>query len=551
MLASLALLAIGPTVLVPTPKSLSFTGGVFSLRDSTRISAPLKLRKHAEALRDDVYKLTGLRLKVTDEAADFDDISLAIAGRADGYRLVVDSRIRLTGGSPTSVASGMTTLLQGLEGRSLPQMTVEDYPDYAYRGAMLDLARKHHTIEGIRQIVDLCRLYKLNYLHLHLSDDHLFMFPSKAFPNLGKGNHEFARFDPPSTDAPIKPYSWTELRELDEYAAARGVYLVPEIDMPGHGSRLTQDAPEHFRATEKNSGTINYASAKTKEACRVLLGEVMEVFRHSPYVHLGGDEVWTGELAEVPEFKGQDPHDLYRKFVVEMCEFIRSKGRKAIVWEEAYHASLPKHATVMAWNISGPIAKMMSEGYSVINAGWTPLYIVREDRRPVSFLERWRVTQFGGHPTSFTDWIVADGPGLLGAQMCSWENAESTELQSLRRRLPVVAERTWNRDSSGSVRVRDSLLDLLTTEVSITPLTALLKDENTFDQPLRVEMRSASKGVIRYRLDNRIPTAESPVYSGPITLMETAWIRAAAFDRAGRRIGPVAGAWFRYVPKSG
>ncbi len=81
---------------------------------------------------------------------------------------------------------------------AIPRVKIADEPVYPYRGALIDLARKYHSPGGIEQVIELCRLYKIRYLHLHLTDDHLFMFPSTKFPQLGKSNQEFARFEPAS-----------------------------------------------------------------------------------------------------------------------------------------------------------------------------------------------------------------------------------------------------------------------------------------------------------------------------------------------------------------
>ena len=128
---------------------------------------------------------------------------------------------------------------------TIPHLTVSDQPAYAYRAAMIDLARKYHSPGGIKQVIELCRLYKIRYLHVHLSDDQLFMFPSKKFPQLGKGNWEFARFEPGSKPK-IVPYTREELLDLERFSQERGVHLVPEIDMPGHAGRLVGDAQDVF-----------------------------------------------------------------------------------------------------------------------------------------------------------------------------------------------------------------------------------------------------------------------------------------------------------------
>lgn len=553
MLASLSLALV---VFTPQPKELTFSGGTFRLNPDSRIVAVREFIPAARILQSDLRRLTGVRLTLSTDPARAGDIEFRKGGGAGAYSLFVGDRAVIRAADNTAANWATTTLLQSVKGRDLPQMQVRDWSDYGYRGVMLDLARKPHTIDGIKQIVDLCRVYKLNYLHLHLSDDHLFMFPSQAFPGLGKGNHEFARFDPPSTDEPIRPYTRAELRDLERYAVDRGVTIIPEIDMPGHGSRLTQDAPETFRASEQNPSTINIAGPRTVAAAKTLLTELAGTFPSSPYIHLGGDEVWLGGLEGHPDFVSslaklneKDPQVLYRRFVADMVSHIRSLGKRAIVWEEAYGASLPKDAIVMAWSINGPIQQMLNQGYAVINAGWTPLYIVRDDKRPPRFMEGWNPTLFGSHTASFRDWTLASGPGLLGAQICSWENPESAELQSLRVRAPILAERGWNRSSRGVVRTRDDLVEALATDVSIIPTGALVRDESTFEAPLTVEMRSAVGQEIRYRMDNRLPTATSPIYEGPITLTGSAWIRAQAFDRRGRPIGRASGAWFNYRPK--
>lgn len=558
MLVGLILAALSPA-----PKELSWTGGTLRLTSDARIVCPPEFKGPATVLQSDLARLTSLKLQIENGTPRPGDIVYSKSGAGEGYSLKVAEGITIRAGSIAGASWAGTTLLQSLKGREIPRMDVKDWPDYPYRGVMLDLARKYHTIEGIRQIVDLCRIYKLPCLHLHLSDDHLFMFPSRAFPSLGKGNQEFARFDPPSVDGPIKPYTREELSALDQYAADRGVTLIPEIDMPGHGSRLTQDAPEAFRASEKNPSVINIGSDKTIAAGKTLLGELMDVFKTTPYIHLGGDEVWMGELETHPDFtqamenlKVKGAHQLYRRFISEMNNAIRARGKRMIVWEEAYSHEpgerwpLPKDAIVMVWSVGGQMQRMLDDGYSIINAGWTPLYIVREDKRSPEFMQDWNPTRFGPHTASFKEWLNASGPGLLGAQICSWENSESTELQSLRRRLPTLAERTWNRASRlGTIAAHDDLIDRLIGGVRIVPRSALVRDENTFEDPLTVELIADGGLSIRYRLDNRSPSLESPLYVKPLLLEDSAWIRAAMFDAAGRQIGPVTGSWFNRRPK--
>ena len=166
------------------------------------------------------------------------------------------------GGTYQSVASGTVTLLQSLRVDNgvlgIPRLKITDEPVYPYRGALIDPARKYHSPGGIEQVIQLCRFYRIRYLHMHLTDDQLFMFPSTKFPQLGKSNREFARFEPASMPK-IAPYTLDELKGLEQYAKERGVYLVPELDLPGHSGRLIADASEIF-GFPGNGSTVNIAS---------------------------------------------------------------------------------------------------------------------------------------------------------------------------------------------------------------------------------------------------------------------------------------------------
>ena len=251
----------------------------------------------------------------------------------------------------------------------------------------------------------MCRLYKIRYLHVHLSDDQLFMFPSKQFPQLGKGNWEFARFEPGSQPK-ILPYTREELRDLERFSQERGVHLVPEIDMPGHAGRLVGDAPEVF-GFPGSGATLNIANPRTLAAATALWNEVMDIFQGTPYVHLGGDEVGLGGLEGTAEYKElqknfpqiKSAHDMYCKFMSDMHAVFAKHGKKMIVWEEACNPDgafpLPKDTLIMVWCQGRNPAEIVKSGYAVVNATWTPLYIVRDNCKTLEFLFNWEVPKFG------------------------------------------------------------------------------------------------------------------------------------------------------------
>ncbi len=585
--------AEGTPQLVPQPKTLTMGKGVLTLGPDVRILALDKeLAPLAKVLVDEIQRATGVTLsteekKPTGAARPFGyryptDIYLKLdpALKGEAYTLhaadVVtpassQASVTVAGGNYQSVASGTVTLLQLLRtangALTIPQLTIADEPAYPYRGALIDLGRKYHSPGGIEQVIELCRQYKIRYLHLHLTDDQLFMFPSTKFPQLGKSNYEFARFEPPSKPK-IAPYTLDELRALEKFAQERGVYLVPELDLPGHSGRLIADAQAIF-GLPGNSSTVNIASPQTLEALTTLMNEVMDVFQSTPYVHLGADEVGLGGLDKTVEYKDaqakygiKSVHDLYCKFITEMHAVVTKRGKKSIVWEEAYNPGgaypLPKDALVMVWSQGRNPNDIVKNGYSVVNATWTPLYIVRDNKKSLEFLSNWELPKFGREgSTNFT--TLTDTTKLLGTQLCSWENSESIEIQSMRDRLALVGERAWNPQAGGTFagfKARhahtDAILEKLVHPITIQAAGKFIRDENTFTEPLTVTLTAKRPGgTLKYTLDNSLPNDRWLPYTGPITLEKSAHLRAGMFDDQGRQQGRLVGSWFRskIVPK--
>jgi N-acetyl-beta-hexosaminidase len=563
--------------LVPLPKTLTLGHGVVTLNKECRILAANKeLEPLAKVLAAEIQQTTGVELSTaartpggapepkTSEPADV-LLRLESTLQGEAYTLEADHSVTLAGGSYQSVASATVTLLQLLRSENgaltLPQVRIVDEPAFPYRGALIDLARKYHSPGGIEQVIELCRLYKIRYLHLHLTDDHLFMFPSTKFPQLGKSNTEFARFEPASKPH-VAPYTLDELRSLERYAQERGVFLVPELDLPGHSGRLVADADAIF-GIPGNGSTVNIASPKTLEALTTLMNEVMDVFQSTPYVHLGADEVGLDGLDQTPEYKEaqakfglKSVHDLYCKFIADMCDVVKKRGKKAIVWEEAWNPGgaypLPKDTLVMVWSQDRNPNDIAQSGYALVNATWTPLYIVRDNKKSMEFLFDWALPKFGREgSTDYT--LLADTSKLMGAQLCSWENSEAIEIQSMRDRLALVAERAWNPQAGGSfaqfksrLAHTDALLERLVDPISILVQGKFVGDENTFVQPLTLTLKPKHPGLsLKYIFDNSLPNERWQNYTGPIAIDRTVHLRAGLFDNEGRQQGYLVGSWFR------
>ncbi len=345
--------------LIPWPKSLRTETGQMPLTAKSRISIGAeKLRPLALVLAQELDTLTGLKLTVTTETGKPGDIALKINSnvKADEPLLTIrrGEPVRTTDGAHIiqigeqavvqgfdyrATAEGTATLVQLLRksqtGYHLPRLTIKDWPHADYCGVMLDVARQDHPIDAIKKVVKICRFYKARYLQLHLTDDQGWTFPSTRYPKLGTKNY--------GAHGGIAPrvYKLDEVKELVAYADARGVTLVPELEMPGHSGAALRSVPEIFDAINPQTkqpvgmGCMNMSNEEIYPALDTIIGEMCDVFRSSPYFHIGSDEVTSGRLSLHPGYKAfmakhhlKDDNQLANHFVAAVCAMI------ARTWQE-------------------------------------------------------------------------------------------------------------------------------------------------------------------------------------------------------------------------
>ncbi|MCY2930628.1 MAG: beta-N-acetylhexosaminidase [Planctomycetota bacterium] len=435
-----------PPAIIPAPRSCALTGGALTLTAKSRIVAgKAELMPLAKILAAEIKQLAGLALEASEKSGGAGDIELTLDSglKDEAYRIEVGKRATVTAGTPAAVALASTTLLQSLSpgegGVVIPRMTVQDAPAVGYRGLMIDCARQWHSIGVLKQMVILCRWYKVRYLQLHLSDDERFTFPSTAFPQLAtKDQH----------------YSLADLRDLETFARDRGVTIVPEIDVPGHATAMVK-----AQAFGGGGNVIGAGREETYKALDTLMGELCDVFRSTPYIHIGGDEVNKGAwntpeaAAYMTAHKLADTEELYRHFIVRMNEIVKKHGRKTIVWEgfaKTGKVEIPKDITVMAYEIAYyQPDELVKDGYNIVNASWTPLYVVNANCREPEEIYSCNLFRFKKFKAPAADPGVnlPPTPKVLGAQMCAWEQPELQELPSLRHRLAAMSERAWNPDA--------------------------------------------------------------------------------------------------------
>ncbi len=456
--------------IIPAPKS------VISGNRSVPVSSGIYEGPFPEAARCLVHFLlkklpdTPCRLCDADSAGvRFEKSELLCA---DEYRLdITEAGAICTCGGKKGAFCAASTLLQLALAHEdkmlLPAAAIADRPDSAYRGLLIDCARSRHSVENLKRYIDLCFITKLSQLHLHLTDDENYTLPSRLFPSIT--TEKFS-------------YSFEDIKELTDYAAACGVGLVPEIDTPGHSTAMRTRCPEAFG---KNEGIICFHK-DTVNSVRALYGELCDMFGDSEYIHIGGDESRLGWWLDCKDcidygrslgYKEEDPapgmsgneYVMLRylaHFIKESASEVLQAGKTPIAWEGFHKATndiVPKECAVMVFDSSYQLPPSLCEaGFKIINCSWLPTYVVT----PVWHYSQkdcfnWDIYSYGtineSSPYHGGHFRMEPTDSVIGGQLSSWgdainkdfptlEDGLADEFEKICRRAPAIAENTWNRE---------------------------------------------------------------------------------------------------------
>lgn len=328
-----------------------------------------RLKEHHLTLVQKTPGKEGIRLAVDSCLSD------------EAYELIIDTQgITLRANdSGAGFFYAIQSLLQMLPATnsgnvSLPYLEIKDAPRFSYRGAMIDVARNFQSKETVLKFIDLMSVYKMNHLHLHLTDDQGWRIEIKKYPQLtdigssrprtmtGHSDYYFPRrFD----TIPQKGfYTQEDIKEIVRYAQERFITVIPEIEMPGHSSAALAAYPQYSCGLGKNYVVRDYMDIFDEVYCphegtiqflQDILSEVMELFP-SQYIHIGGDEcpkkAWKAcsKCQALIKKEGlKDEHELQSWFIHRIEKFVNSKGRNIIGWDEILEGGLAPNATVMSW----------------------------------------------------------------------------------------------------------------------------------------------------------------------------------------------------------
>lgn len=557
LLHHLAIRAQEPPPMVPLPKVGVLHGGFVTLGDGLTVGYRTpELSPIANLFIADLHTLYQFPARQQQDTPDVllsSDPSLG----EEVYTITIDEdNVIVEGGSYNAVCMGVTSLLQlaVVAGNQLkfPKIDISDKPTSAYRGVMLDVARQWHHIETIKQVVELCRWYKMNYLQLHLTDDQSFTFPSRAFPQLASDRH----------------YTLAELEELVEYAKVRGVTIIPELDAPGHTGAMRRHMPELFG--HPDLGVLDMTNEKVYAAMDTLIREMMDVFYTSPYFHIGADEAWLGEFEKLAQTDGyikekgfDEAHDIYLDFIVRMHGIVKKYNKKTLVWESfsgtgSNKVQVPKDLTVFAWETAYQRPESLLEnGYTIINASWKPVYITPGFRWGAEDIYNWNIRRWENHwyttPAYINPIQLDSGAPVFGGQLCAWEMAEEQAIPSLHQRVPAISEVLWNGDKKKDYtdfRKRYARTDagynrlIFPVEIDRVGFTEpdyeglFYNRENHFGDHARITFKPILPGTkITYATDGSVPTPDSPALPQTLAIDSHFVATLATFNQTGDMIG--------------
>jgi hexosaminidase len=447
-----------PNVVIPVPVSaVAATGGPFTLARSATVSTDVP--GIGDYLAGILRTSTGFPLPVS--AGDGGTIALVLSGAPasvgdQGYQLTADrDRVVVRAAKPAGLFAGVQTLLQLLPpaaqspvpvtvAMTVPAGTVTDHPRFAYRGAMLDVARHFFTVDQVKRYIDEIAHYKINYLHLHLSDDQGWRIAIDGRPELtGRGA---------STEVgggPGGSYTQADYSAIVGYAASRYIAVIPEIDMPGHTNAALASYPElncDGKATEPYTGTeVGFSTlCTTREATYTFVDEVvgqLAKLTPGPYIHIGGDE------------SKSTPPEEYAAFMERAQKIVESHGKTVIGWHEIASASLLPTTVAEYWDPAGTNAALSAaaaKGTKVIMAPANHAYLDQKYDQDTRLGLDWAGLNDVDHAYDWdpgTYLIGVPESAVLGVEAALWTETivTSDDIDFMAfPRLPAIAELGWS-----------------------------------------------------------------------------------------------------------
>lgn len=563
--------------IIPKPNSLNINSGNFSISAETIIvyDEQFKDAKSLAEYLNHFLSKSNISLKVQNHLPSSNYIYFKFSDdikNEEGYTFNSTSNGIIIGASNSKgIFYGVQTLLQLLPAEiystqnnsvdlTIANVSIIDEPRFTYRGAHLDVGRHFYDVNDIKKFIDYIAMHKMNKFHWHLTEDQGWRIQIKKYPKLteiGAWRKE--------TMGDGKPhggfYTQDEVREIVKYAEERYITVIPEIEMPGHALAALASYPElsctggPFEVETifgVHKDVFCAGNENTFEFLENVLLEVIELFP-SKYIHIGGDECpkerWekcSKCQTRIKNEKLKDENELQSYFIKRIEDFLLTKDRLIIGWDEILEGGLAPNATIMSWRgIEGGI-EAARQGNDVIMTPTSHCYFDyyqgNPENEPVAiggYLTLSHVYSYEPIPEELT---AEESKHILGTQANVWTEylPEFKDVEyMLLPRLAALSEVCWGKKE---VKNLDDFLKRLPEQISryeaaeinfakssynVTIGTKLSETNNSLNIELSTELARAD---IYFTLDGSIPDKNSEKYSKPFNINSTKEIKAVSYS---------------------
>ena len=571
--------------IIPKPLDVNCKGDAsFLLKDGVAVIYPennRKMQDNAEFLVDYVERQTGVKLASHAGMPVDGAICLTLDlsdDNAEAYKLIVnDKRVCISGASEAGVFYGIQTLRKSLPvaqdiNVNLSAVEIYDKPRFAYRGAMLDVARHFYTVDEVKTFIDMLALHNINRFHWHLTDDQGWRIEIKKYPKLMSVASErketvVGRWYSGIYDG--KPYggyyTQDELRDVIDYAAKRHITIIPEVDLPGHMQAALTAYPElgctggpyEVRTIwGVSQDVLCVGNDFTLQFVKDVLSEVADIFP-SEYIHIGGDECPKVRWEKCPKcqerikslgLKSDAKHTkeqrLQSYMIQEAAKYLKEKGKRIIGWTEILEGGLVPDATLMSWIGESGGIEAAHQHHDVIMTPNTYLYFDYYQSKKVEdeplaiggYLPIEKTYNYEPMPKEltkeeqqyikgvqanlWTEYIPVFSqvqymvlPRLGAAAEVQWTDPSKKDYKDFLRRVPhLVAVYDcygWNY----ATHVYDVNVDM---------------KADTVNHVLNVQLSTMADDPIYYTLDGQDPTEKSLKYTKPFTIDQSVVLKTMA-----------------------
>ena len=455
----------------------------------------------------------------------------------------------------------------------IPVMTVNDRPRFGYRGLMIDVSRYFMPKHNLLKIIDAASFLKINKIHLHLVDDNGWRLEIKKYPRLTQVGAWRVKRDEPFPNRrnqeegePVSVggyYTQDDMREIIRFAALRQIEIIPEIEMPAHTNSSLAVYPElACPVVDRFIGVLPGIGGKNSEIVYCagndsvfsfledVIDEVSELFP-SKYIHLGGDEASKVNWAKCPRCRArmeaehiEHTEELQSYFMTRMSNYVRSKGKEVMGWDELTNSTLPEGAIIYGWQGFGKAAlKAAAKGHRFIMTPARILYFIRYQGpqwfEPLTYFGNNTLKDVYTYEPVQEDWNPVYEDLLMGVQASMWtefcNSPDDVEYQ-LFPRLLALSDIAWAKKGTKDWPDFLKRIDKVLPHIEAMDITCARSMYNIDHKvtpkgkKLMVELSCIRPDVeIRYTEDGTEPVASSSLYASPLTVKSTTCMKAATF----------------------